>query len=73
MSRTEYERFFGDGGQWLREDIGCVPFEVICDPYMPEGGCIVESDEGVVNAGVNEQLGKLRRILEGRIEPDEEL
>jgi flagellar assembly protein FliH len=73
VSRPEFERFFREGGQWLREDIGCATFEVICDPCMTEGGCIVESDEGVVDAGVSGQLGKLRRILDGRAEPDEAL
>ena len=73
VSRSEYDRFFGDGAQWLRSDTGCAALEVICDPYMPEGGCIVESDEGVVNAGVSEQLDKLRRIVDGRTGSDEVL
>jgi len=73
VSRAEYDRFFKKGAQWLRDDIGCAPFEVVCDPYMAEGGCIAESDEGVVEAGVSEQLGKLKRILGGRTEPDEAL
>ena len=73
VSRSEYDRFFGKGGQWMRDEIGCAPFEVICDPTMAENGCIVESDEGVVNAGVSEQLGKLRRIIDGRTESDEVL
>ena len=73
LNRSEYDRFFGKGGQWLCDEIGCAPFEVVCDPFMAEGGCIVESDEGVVNAGVSEQLSKLRRIIDGRTEPDEVL
>lgn len=68
VSRTEYDRFFKEGGQWLRDEIGCVPFDVVCDPYVEEGGCIVESDEGVVNAGIQEQLNKLRRVLATRTE-----
>ncbi len=73
VSRSEYDRFFGKGGQWLRDEIGCAPFEVICDPTLADNGCIVESDEGVVNAGVSEQMSKLRRIIDGRTEPDEVL
>ena len=75
VSRSEYDRFFKEGGQWLRDEIGCVPFEVVCDPYVQEGGCLVESDEGVINGGIPEQLGKLRRVLEKRTEtePDEVL
>jgi len=73
VSRTEYERFFKEGGQWMQEEIGSVPFTVICDPVMGEGGCIVESEAGVVDAGVSEQLSKLQRVLAGRTEPDETL
>jgi len=71
VSRPEYERFFMKGGQWLQQEIGCPPFEVICDPDMEEGGGIVESDEGVVDASINGQLAKLRRILERRTGSDE--
>jgi flagellar biosynthesis/type III secretory pathway protein FliH len=73
VSRSEYDRFFAKGGQWLRDDMGCADFEVICDANLPEGGCIVESDAGVVNAGVSEQMDKLRRIADGRTGADEEL
>ena len=66
VSRSEYDRFFREGAQWLRDDIGCAPFEVICDANMTEGGCIVESDEGVVNAGICEQMDKLRRVIDGK-------
>jgi len=68
VSRSEYDRFFREGGQWLRDEIGCVPFEVVCDPYVEEGGCLVESDEGVINGGIPEQMDKLRRVLEKRTE-----
>jgi len=68
VSRSEYDRFFKEGGQWLRDEIGCVPFEVVCDPYVEAGGCLVESDEGVVNGGIPEQLDKMRRVLEKRTE-----
>jgi flagellar assembly protein FliH len=73
VSRSEYDRFFGEGGQWRENDIGGIPFKVVCDPYMAEGGCIADSDEGIVNAGVDEQLDKLRRILESGTEPNEVL
>jgi len=63
VSPSEYERFFGEGGQWLCKEIGCPPFEVVCDPLMEQGGCIAESDDGVVNSGVREQLEKLSREL----------
>ncbi len=73
VSRSEYERFFKEGGQWMQEDIGSVPFTVICDPVVGKGGCIVESDEGVVDASVSGQLDKLRRIMDGGTESDEVL
>lgn len=63
VSPSEYERFFAEGGQWLSGEIGCPPLEVVCDPSMEQGGCIAESEDGVVNSGVREQLEKLSREL----------
>ena len=63
VSRTEYDKFFKDGAQWLRDETGCMPFEVVCDPQMGEGGCILESGDRMVNAGVQLQLSKIAHLL----------
>lgn len=63
VSPSEYDRFFGEGGQWLSDELGGLPLEVVCDPLMEQGGCIAESDDGVVNAGVRDQLQKIGRAL----------
>jgi len=63
VSPSEYDRFFANGGQWLSSELGGLPVEVVCDPLMEQGGCIAESEEGVVNAGVRDQLQKLSRAL----------
>jgi flagellar assembly protein FliH len=63
VSSSEYDRFFGEGGQWLSNEVGGLPLEVVCDPLMEPGGCIAESEDGIVNAGVQDQLQKLSRAL----------
>lgn len=64
VGRAEYEKFFKEGAQWLRDETGCIPFEVVCDPQMGEGGCILESDDRILNAGVQLQLSKIRHLLQ---------
>lgn len=64
VGRAEYERFFKEGTQWLRDETGSVPFEVVCDPQMGEGGCILESDDTTINAGIKLQLESLRHVLD---------
>lgn len=63
VSRKEYNKYFKDDTKWLQDEIECAPFEVVCDPYMEDGGCIVESDEGIINAGVQIQLNKIQGSL----------
>ena len=60
---SEYARFFSEGPEWLREELQCVPFTVISDPSMAEGGCTLESPDGIFRAGVDTQLEKLRAAL----------
>lgn len=67
VGRTEYDKFFRDGAQWLRDETGCMPFEVVCDPQMGEGGCILESGDRMVNAGVKLQLSKIAHLLTEKI------
>lgn len=63
VSPSEYDRFFSQGGQWLGDELGGLPVEVMCDPLLGPGGCIAESEDGVINAGVQDQLQKLSRAL----------
>ncbi len=63
VSPREYERFFGEGDRSLSKEIGHPPFEVICDQLMESGDCIAESDDEVVNTGINEQFEKLKSEL----------
>jgi flagellar assembly protein FliH len=71
VSRKEYDKFFKEGTQWLRDETGCVPFEVVCDPQMGEGGCILESDDRILNAGVQLQLSKIRHLLQEKKKTDD--
>jgi flagellar assembly protein FliH len=40
--------------------------EVISDPQVPRGGCVVRSSSGVIDAGVDAQVRELRRGLLGQ-------
>ena len=63
VSRDEYERFFKDSTDWLRAEIGCGAYDVAVDHKMPGGTCVVESDNQLVDAGVQTQLDKIRQHL----------
>ena len=68
VSKREYDKFFKDGTAWLKEETGGGLLDVICDPYMQEGECIVESDQTVISAGVPLQLNKIKRLMSEEME-----
>lgn len=68
MGREEYDKYFRDGGQWLREETGCGEFEAVCDPGLEPGSLVIESDDEVVNAGIAMQLEKTRQYLKEQVE-----
>ena len=67
VGRREFDKYFRDGGQWLREQTECGNFEVVCDPGLEPGGLMVESNEEVVNAGIKMQLDKTRQYLKEQV------
>ncbi len=68
VGRGEFDKYFRDGGQWLREETDCGDFEVVCDPGLETGSLIIESDDEVVNAGIAMQLEKTREYLKEQVE-----
>jgi len=68
VSRSEYDRFFKEGGAWLKDEAGCGEFDVIVDPEMRTGGCIVESDSKIIDAGVNLQIKKVKAAFGDKAE-----
>ncbi|NLT97463.1 MAG: hypothetical protein GXW96_04785 [Christensenellaceae bacterium] len=68
VSRGEFDKYFKDGGAWLREATGCGEFEAVCDPSLEPGSLVLESDEEVINASVAVQLEKTRQYLEEQVE-----
>ena len=68
VSRGEFEKYFRDGGQWLREGTDCGEFEVVCDPGLEPGGLVIESDEEIINAGIEMQLEKTRQYLKEQVD-----
>ncbi len=68
VGRGEFEKYFRDGGQWLREGTDCGDFEVVCDPSLEPGGLVIESNDEVINAGIAMQLDKTRQYLKEQVE-----
>lgn len=70
VSKDDYERYFKDGAQWLREgeDAQSGPVEVFADVNLPAGSCIVEADSEIVDAGIPMQLGKIQQYLGEQVE-----
>lgn len=59
VNPREYKRFFKDGAEWLQEELLCSPITIAEDASLEENGCVLESDDGMVNAGVQTQLKML--------------
>jgi flagellar assembly protein FliH len=68
VGREEFDKYFRDGGQWLREQADCGEFEAVCDPNLEPGALIIESDNEIVNAGIAMQLEKARQYLEEQVD-----
>lgn len=62
VSHQDYERYFSPEGNWLLDPEG-LPVEVIGDPQVEPGGCIAESEDEFVDAGVGTQLRAITREL----------
>ncbi|MEL7608600.1 MAG: FliH/SctL family protein [Bacillota bacterium] len=75
LNEKEYDRFFSQGGDWLTEQMQCAPFSVVRDASLASGGCALESEGGILQAGVDVQLNKVSRILgvDPKQSEDEEL
>lgn len=63
LNQREYDRFFAEGSGWLSDAIQSASFSVTADASIAPGGITVISQDGVVRAGVDMQLEKLRKAL----------
>ena len=63
VNQREYSRFFAEGTGWLEESMQCAPFTVVSDPSIAPGGLTVRAQSGMVEAGVDTRLGKVRSAL----------
>lgn len=68
VNKEEYERYFQDGGQWLRDETGAKTVDVIADGNLPAGSCIIEADSEIVDAGIPIQLNKIGQYLSEQVE-----
>jgi flagellar biosynthesis/type III secretory pathway protein FliH len=63
LNETQFEKYFQGGPDWLMEEMQCVPFTALKDPGVAPYGCVVESEDAIIDAGVNNQLKMLQRTL----------
>ena len=60
---NEYERFFKEDKEWLSAELKCAPFTVISDASLQKGGLVLESSDGIIDAGLLTQLKSLKGAL----------
>lgn len=63
LNELQFEKYFQGGTDWLVEEMQCAPFTVVKDPGIAPYGCVLESDEGIIDAGVQNQLKCLKRTF----------
>lgn len=73
LNETQFMKYFKDGWAWLADEMQCAPFMVSRDCGVKPYGCIVESEEGIVYAGAEDQLNKLKSTLKPEERQDDEV
>lgn len=63
VGQREYDRYFGEGCQWLMDELDSAPFKVIRDSEIKDGGCVIESEDGTIDASADTQLEKAAKLL----------
>jgi flagellar assembly protein FliH len=63
LNHREYMKYFKDGGESLQKELKCAPLLVVEDASIKEGGCILESEKGFIDAGIGSQLDKLSKSI----------
>lgn len=67
LNHREYEKYFKNSCESLYEELQCGPsISVVQDRSISEGGLILESEKGFVNAGVDIQLKRLANSITQR-------
>ncbi len=63
LNKREYDRFFAKGSGWLSDAVQTAPFSAMSDANVPPGGLVLTGEGGMVRAGVDTQLGKIKKAL----------
>jgi len=66
VNQREFDKYFQNGGEWLSEELQSVPFVAVKDATIAPGGCVLESEDGVIKAGVDAQLKTIAMSLTER-------
>lgn len=63
VNQREYDKYFANGSEWLEIELESAPLSVVRDPTIAPGGCVLESDEGIIKAGMDVQLKNIAASL----------
>ena len=63
VNPSEYVRFFKSREVTLHTGSGALKAEVVSDPTVGYGGCLIETESGAIDAGVNAQLKQIGKNL----------
>lgn len=63
LNQREYDRFFAENSGWLSDAIQSTSYSVTANASIPPGGLMIASQDGMVRAGVDTQLDKLKQAL----------
>lgn len=64
LNEIQFDKYFSVGPDWLMEEIQCAPFTPVKDSSVRPYGCVLESDEGIIDAGVKNQIKMLKRTFD---------
>ena len=63
VSSNEYVRFFKSHEVTMHTQSGTIKADVVNDPAVGFGGCLIETESGAIDAGVKAQLAQIARNL----------
>lgn len=66
LNHAQYHKYFSDGGQALLDDLEHTSVAVTSDQAVEDGGCVVESEHGFINAGIESQF---ERVVDSVMHP----
>ena len=63
LNPEEYQTYFPDGVGEIVTNGGIITFTVEANASLPKGSCTIETEDGTIKAGVDEQIARIRETL----------